>query len=299
MSTLRGQHIGTVTDVDDPERRGRVKVACASLMGMDEDGLAREYPNWVEPVFGWRTSALDAETGDGATCGFFFVPGVGTNVVLDITEGSSFDEAPGQASISSPDPRYLGCLLSPGESIGDEFSTNYPARFGWKAPNGALLFFDPTKGSEKISIQSHEIDGGRSYILIDDKGTVIFATANGLFVKLDAETKTITMVDGYGNTIQTARDGLTLSSHKGPVISAKDANISISCDGNVAVNADRVDLSANKVNLGTGAAEAIIKGNTFQTLFNAHTHLGNLGAPTAPPTIPLSGSELSTVTKTK
>jgi hypothetical protein len=58
-------------------------------------------------------------------------------------------------------------------------------------------------------------------------------------------------------------------------------------------------IDASSIELGEGAAEAVIKGNTFQSIFNAHTHIGNLGAPTSPPIVPLSGSELSQITKTK
>ena len=298
MSTIRDTHIGVVTDTADPEQRGRIKVACASLMGMDADGKAVEYPNWVEPVFGWRTSSLDTEAdGEGGTCGFFFVPGVGTSVEIEITEASTHDQSPGQASITSPDPRYRGCLLSPGEDIGDDFKTNYPARFGWKAPNGAVFYFDPTKGSEKISIQSHEIDGARSFFAIDDKGSITTATANGVLFKLDAVAKTIVMVDGYGNLIQTTKDGYSLISAEGPVIMAKGASITLMTSGQVLVNSGHTQISSASVALGANAIEAIIKGNTFQTLFNTHTHIGNLGAPTAPPLVPLTGAELSTVVK--
>jgi hypothetical protein len=36
-----------------------------------------------------------------------------------------------------------------------------------------------------------------------------------------------------------------------------------------------------------------------QDLFNNHTHIGNLGAPTGPPINPLTGLELSKVSKTQ
>jgi hypothetical protein len=72
------------------------------------------------------------------------------------------------------------------------------------------------------------------------------------------------------------------------------------------VSTNQVNITTNKavidaaaIELGEGAVEAVIKGNTFQSLFNAHTHIGNLGAPTSPPVVPLSGSELSTISKTK
>lgn len=65
------------------------------------------------------------------------------------------------------------------------------------------------------------------------------------------------------------------------------------------ISAAKVHLSAPAVELGAAATESVIKGNTFQALFNAHTHIGNMGYDTAPPTAPLTGSELSTVSKTE
>ena len=48
------------------------------------------------------------------------------------------------------------------------------------------------------------------------------------------------------------------------------------------------------------AAQQVIKGNTFQALFNAHTHTTTVpGLPTSPPVVPLTGSELSQVSKTQ
>jgi len=61
----------------------------------------------------------------------------------------------------------------------------------------------------------------------------------------------------------------------------------------------KAKIDSPAIELGTLAVEAVIKGNTFQALFNAHVHLGNLGYPTDEPTIPLIGDELSLVSKTQ
>lgn len=63
--------------------------------------------------------------------------------------------------------------------------------------------------------------------------------------------------------------------------------------------AGEVHVNTPVVKLGPTAAEAVIKGNTFQALFNLHTHVSNIpGFDTAPPTVPLTGAELSLVSKT-
>lgn len=75
-------------------------------------------------------------------------------------------------------------------------------------------------------------------------------------------------------------------------------DVSVTAQNNAVVTASSCTIDASSINLGEGAAEAVIKGNTFQSLFNSHTHIGNLGASTSPPVVPLSGGELSTITKT-
>lgn len=71
-------------------------------------------------------------------------------------------------------------------------------------------------------------------------------------------------------------------------------------ENEVEVKAPRVYVNSPKVELGEMAAQQVIKGNTFQALFNAHTHTSTVpGLPTGPPIVPLTGSELSQVSKTQ
>lgn len=60
-----------------------------------------------------------------------------------------------------------------------------------------------------------------------------------------------------------------------------------------------VIVNSNNIKLGEEAIEAIIKGTTFQSYFNSHTHIGNLGAPTSPPVVPSTPNHLSTISKTR
>jgi len=84
------------------------------------------------------------------------------------------------------------------------------------------------------------------------------------------------------------------------LIEAETARITIDQDGVVCIESEsQVHVNAPQIDLGAEAAEAMIKGNTFQQLFNAHQHIGNQGAPTSTPVQPLNGSELSEVTKTE
>jgi len=62
---------------------------------------------------------------------------------------------------------------------------------------------------------------------------------------------------------------------------------------------NKVIVNSNNIELGEAAAQALIKGNTFQTYFNSHTHIGFLGTPTSPPVVPSTPDHLSTVSKTR
>lgn len=61
---------------------------------------------------------------------------------------------------------------------------------------------------------------------------------------------------------------------------------------------NKVIINSNNIELGENAFQSVIKGNLFQSYFNTHTHIGNLGAPTSPPVIPSDPSHLSNVSKT-
>lgn len=46
--------------------------------------------------------------------------------------------------------------------------------------------------------------------------------------------------------------------------------------------------------LGSGTSnEPLILGNAFATIYNVHTHTGNLGGPTGPPLVPMSAAHVS------
>lgn len=72
-------------------------------------------------------------------------------------------------------------------------------------------------------------------------------------------------------------------------------------DGTIQVQTEnKFEVITPQVLLGPGIAqEPVIKGTTFQGIYNAHTHLSNLpGFVSTPPVVPLTGLELSLVTQT-
>lgn len=75
------------------------------------------------------------------------------------------------------------------------------------------------------------------------------------------------------------------------IAEAAGAEVRITADGEVIVTADTIKLGAD-------AAESLVLGDAFKTLFNSHTHPTGVG-PTGPPTQPMGSSHLSSVSKTE
>lgn len=121
---------GEVSDIDDPDRRGRIKAKCR---GMLAEGVA--LPDWIEPTFPW-TSEGDA--------GWFFLPAVGTGVDLLIRTGSDNDDVADAGMLLAPEIRWIGALYTGKNAVPKEFAEakTYGKRFGLKTPGGLLLMFD-------------------------------------------------------------------------------------------------------------------------------------------------------------
>lgn len=111
----RETHIAFVTRRDDPEKRGRVRVRCPTLVGNDA-----EIDYWVEPEFPLA----------GPDRGFFFVPGVGTRVLLSTAVADQSLELPAMAFLYNPDYRYAACVYGTKDEIPDRLLENYPERLG-------------------------------------------------------------------------------------------------------------------------------------------------------------------------
>ena len=172
-------YTGTVTSVDDPEKRGRVRVTCYALLG-DE---TMELPTWVE---------------SNVPMGWFLIPEVGRQVTISISSGSSTDLFAGQSSINSAAPRWTGVVYSTGEGdspVANEFvTTNYGKRRGFKTPRGHVFLFDDTQGEEQVTISW---SGGTK---AEPKTSLLSLNGEGSFVAQDAQGSVFYMNGGNGET---------------------------------------------------------------------------------------------------
>lgn len=118
----------TVTNVDDPEKRFRVKVKCGVISGIDE-----EIDEWVEPLFPCG----------GSGHGFFFLPNVGDSIEIAFVSGSTADSVRGEAFMFYPRMRWIAAVHPVKESVPEEFKGgHYRKRYGIKVDSGAILVFD-------------------------------------------------------------------------------------------------------------------------------------------------------------
>lgn len=122
---------------------------------------------------------------------------------------------------------------------------------------------------------------------------IFFTEAKGLM--LDYQQTQINIKPDKSILIQTASGDSKIEIKDDGTLNVTQANnITITTDKDVNVKAKNVIIDhASSIELGKGAKEKVVLGDTFMSLFNSHTHIGNLGAPTSPPISPMTPSQLS------
>ena len=183
-----------VTNNEDPEKIGRIRVRCGELGGNNE-----EIAFWATPHFPYA----------GPDVGMFFIPPVGAAVEIDWIAGSNTDVAWGQATMFNPDIRYTASLYKDESDVPSEFQTDYGKRFGIKAGANLLLMFDQKKkevslvgdtvllgGTDKSAQQP--VIAGDDYVAGRQNALDDLATAMGSLSTFlnDLNTAITTAVDG-------------------------------------------------------------------------------------------------------
>lgn len=270
-----------VTSTEDPEQRGRIRVACAALLG-DEDS---ELPDFVEPALKW---------------GWFVLPDVGEAVEIEVTTGHETDESFGQSSIDTLNATWHGTRYYGNEQgkaptpIHDDFKTNYGKRRGFATPNGHILWFDDTAGKEKIQLTWKQ--GSKfQYLTFDETGSAILANSNGSLIHLDAENKEAKLIDESGNLINTTPDGIKIIDKFSNIIEMKDGVVQILSQDSVIISGASLNVKTGSVDLIDGADTHLVRGedlmdyisNIVKVLYDAHQHPTALG-PSGPPLVPLT-----------
>lgn len=275
------RHPAVVTSTDDPEKRGRVRVACAALMGDEET----ELPMWVEPVLDW---------------GWFYVPDVGEQIEIEVTTSAPEDERPGQASIDGLNmnwngARYYGNSDSDNPTnIHEDFKKNYGKRRGFATPGGHILLFDDTDKSRRVTLTWADGAGKFSYFGFDEDGSLIGGTHRAHLLYLNAKDDEVLLVDPSGNTIASEPGGIRVVSASGNMIDITEGATQITNAGAVKIMCKTAQIEAGKVEV-AGDTEQCVLGTSFAALFSKHTHPTGMG-PSGPP---VEAAEMTTCLSTK
>lgn len=128
----------------------------------------------------------------------------------------------------------------------------------------------------------------------DNQRSITFTTDGGVIVTINGadKDKNALVLNVTGNVNQSVT-GDVQSSVSGKAEMKVAGDTTLDATGNLVLKGKKVELGGE-----VGLVEAILKGETFLNLFNAHVHLA-LGAPTSPPTPSIvSGTVLSKVSTT-
>lgn len=270
IEQLFGRYYGTyraiVEDVKDPDQRGRVRVS-VPVLGHDKapDDL------WAVPV--WP----GASTGHG----FFFSPVVGDVVWVQFENGN-------------PNTPLLVGGMTAKSKMPEEFISAEALRRGIKTPGGHWVRFSDDPADLHVTIST----AGGGYATMDKDGNVIVANKNGSHLYLNAKDGQTTVMDQTGSMVSMVDGKIALIAKDGSAITISD-KVQVMSKGDMVLTAGgKVSIKAGAVDVGDQATQAAVLGTAFLALFNAHTHIGNLGAPTSPPIVPMvPGTHTSMSTK--
>lgn len=249
-----GKHRGFVVDNADPEHLGRLKLKVPSVLGKDV-------------VTGWALPCVPY--GGDANQGMLFIPEVHAGVWVEFEEGDL--EFPIWVGTFWSKPDGKSELPFPNQPDGTEDSAtqNPPTRKIIKTLKGHSIQFEDKDNEELVTI----VEATNNHVITLNKdGITITDGVNRHNIVLNAEGISITDGKNSGNQVRMESSGVTVTS-----------------------SGTRIVLDSTGVKVGGSTAiEPFVLGNQFRAqvanflvALSTHTHVGNLGAPTSPPTTPM------------
>jgi len=236
----------------------------------DPEGLGRiklSIPSVLgEAVSDWALPAV--AYGGGADYGMLMVPPVDSQVLAEFIEGDP--SSPIWAATFWRDPSELP----------EEYQS--PSTKILKTESGHLLTFEDKEGDEAITLRS----ATDAEILMDPDGSILLTDSGGAKIMLDAAGSEILIEDANGNSIALSSAGITCTDANGNEIKSAGSGIDVT-------SAAVVNIEGSQVTVAGAGGEPLIKGTTFLSMFNAHTHVTAVG-PSGPPVPPLTPAVLTT-----
>jgi len=206
-----GKYRGFVSDPDDPEKRGRVRLLVPSVLG-------ETVSQWAEPAFPY---------GGGKGFGWVAVPPKDSAVFVEFIEGDASA------------PVWSGTFWRKQDEVAEDHKGQETKVM--RTESGHRLVFDDTKDDEKIILHSAAdavaelnsdgsiefTDSGGAHVTIDaSKGEIQVEDANGNSIVLSSSG--IAWTDGSGNKIETTAGGIEV---KGTTINIEGSSVSVGGPG--------------------------------------------------------------------
>ncbi|MCD6302105.1 MAG: VgrG-related protein [Anaerolineae bacterium] len=203
--------IGIVTNCDDPQALGRVRVRFPALNGELETAWARL-----------------ATPGGGADRGIQLVPEVNDEVLVLFEEGDINRPVVVGGFWNGTDAPPLSGAISNGEVI----------QRAWVSRTGHKLTMSDASGDAWVRL---ETAGGHQVQLDDDGNTVRIAASGGTTITIDDTTGNVT-IDSQGKVTINATQDMSMETQANLKIKA-GANLDIEGTGMVTIKGSRIDLN--------------------------------------------------------
>jgi hypothetical protein len=270
---LKGsQWIGIVEDTNDDLFEGRCKIRVLGKMDQRTDP---EDPNsdFVLPTeaLPWARPSVASSGGSQSGSGTFSVPKLGTVLRVTFDNGNYYS------------PVYHESLY-PSDELKAEIQNSYP--------NSHILIYDTAfglsgGGNEEVT---NEREGESIKVFFtEEKGLVMdYSTSVGPTVINIKPDNSIEITNANGDSIVMLNDGNITFTHSAKFTVNSTDNMEINCNDAIIKAKNVIIDHSTSIELGKGASEKLVLGDSFLSLFNNHTHIGNLGAPSSPPIIPMT-----------
>lgn len=188
-----GKYRGSVTDTDDPDNRGRIKVLEPSVLGDNES-------QWAEAAFPY---------GGGKGFGWIAVPPVDSSVLVEFIEGDPSA------------PVWTAAYWRTADEVAEDHTGQETKVL--RTESGHRLVFDDTDGSEKVTLRS----SADAVVEMDEQGSIALTGSDGAHVTLDASSGEIVIEDANGNSITLSSSGIAWADAAGNTIETTASGIAV------------------------------------------------------------------------
>ena len=277
---LKGtQWIGIVENTEDDIFEGRCRIRVFGKMDQRTDPEDPE-SDYLMPTesLPWARPSVSSSGGSNTGSGTFSVPKIGTILRVSFDNGNYYapvyheslypsDETKAEVEAAYPNSHVL--IYDTAFGLTGDLQSGDPTVTNEREGEHIKVFFTEEKGL----MMDYTTTEGPTTVNVKPDNSVEIINANG---------DSIIMLND-GNITFTHSAQFTINSGADTVINATTDTL-INCVNAVVTASAETHINSPRIKLGEAAAEAVIKGDTFAGIFDGHSHIGNLGAPTSPPT---------------